>query len=44
MSDGPMESSDGEVEAAAVAAGVPSICPANDEDAETEQDAFAGSA
>ena len=44
MSDGPMESPDGEVEAAAVAAGVPSICPANDDDAETEQDAFAGSA
>ena len=34
--DGLMESPDGEIEAAAVAAGVPSICPANDDDAEAE--------
>ena len=27
---------DGEIEAAAVLAGVPSICPANDNDAEAE--------
>jgi putative DNA primase/helicase len=44
MSDGPMESPDGEMEAPAVAAGVPSICPTNDDGAETEKDAFAGSA
>ena len=44
--DGFMESPDGEIEAAAVAAGVPSICPAIDDgaDAEGEQDAFAGNA
>ena len=46
-----MEPPDGEIEAAAVLAGVPSICPANDDGAEAEsgeataeQDAFAGSA
>ena len=44
MSDGPMGSTDGEVEDAAVAAGVPSICPANDDDVDAEQDAFAGNA
>ena len=50
-SDGLMGLPDGEIEAAAVLAGVPSICPANDDDAEVnsseanaEQDAFAGSA
>ncbi len=49
--EGAMESPDGEIEAAAVLAGVPSICPANDNDAEAngseanaEQDAFAGNA
>ena len=40
--DGAMESPDGEIEAAAGSAGVPSICPAIDGGA--EQDAFAGSA
>ena len=44
MSDRPMGSTDDELPAAAGAAAVPSICPANDDDAETEQDAFAGSA
>ena len=46
-----MESPDGEIEAAAASAGVPSICPAIDDGAEAEsgeataeQDAFAGSA
>ena len=41
-----MGSPDGEIEAAAVAAGVPSICPAIDDgaDAEGEQDAFADNA
>jgi len=44
MSDGPMESPDGEMEAPPVAAGVPSICPAIDDGADAERDAFAGSA
>ena len=34
--DGFMGSPDGEIEAAAVAAGVPSICPAIDDGAEAE--------
>ena len=34
--DGLMGSPDGEIEAAAVAAGVPSICPAIDDGAEAE--------
>ena len=34
--EGAMELPDGEIEAAAVLAGVPSICPANDNDAEAE--------
>jgi hypothetical protein len=44
--DGFMGSPDGEIEAAAVAAGVPSICPAINDgaDAEGEQDAFADNA
>jgi hypothetical protein len=44
MSDGPVGSTDGELEGAAGAAAVPSICPANDDDADAEQDAFTGSA
>lgn len=44
--DGFMGSPDGEIEAAAVAAGVPSICPAINDGADTEgeQDAFADNA
>jgi hypothetical protein len=47
--DGAMESADGETEAPAGAAGVPSICPAINDEAESgkdshEQDPFAGSA
>jgi hypothetical protein len=47
--DGAMESADGETEAPAGAAGVPSICPAMNDAAESgkdshEQDPFAGSA
>ena len=49
--DGAMGSSDGKIEAGAVAAGVPSICPAIDEGTEAdsgersgEQDPFAGGA
>src|ERR1039458_355913 len=49
--NGSMESPDGEIEAAADSAGVPSICPAIDDGAEAEHgestaesDAFAGSA
>ena len=50
-SDGLMGLPDGEIEAAAVLAEAPSICPANDNDAEAEfgelsdeQDRFAGDA
>jgi hypothetical protein len=43
--DGAMASADGETEAPAGAAGVPSICPSNDEGAEAASaDPFAGSA
>ena len=51
MSDGRMETPDGEIEAAAAAAAVPSICAENDDGAEAEsgersdeQDPFAGGA